>query len=354
MYRSLIGLVLAVFQVAQGVLPLPTEDQRFDLFGNYLEALRTQASIPGLSAAVVGENDIVWERAFGQQDIERSVATRTDTPFHLDGLTQVFTAALVLRCAEEGRVSLDDRIGQFDPDSPDASATVRQILTHTRGAPNNLTFAYRPAALAPLSSVVASCTGDSFRTSVGDLLDRLAMVDSVPGPDAVDLVPPDDDDIAASTVARYRGVLKRLATAYSVNRLGRPSSSRSAVTTLTPSGGLISTVRDFSQFDIALRKGIILEPDTLTAAWQAPVDRAGQALPHGLGWFVQTYKGQKIVWQFGVSENAFSSLVMTVPARGFSVILLANSDGLAKSYALADGDLAASPFGRLLLGTFVR
>ena len=69
--------------------------------------------------------------SFGWQDIERSIATRADTPFHLDGVTQIVTATLVLRCVEEGRLSLDDRIGQFIPDSPNANATIRQILTHT-------------------------------------------------------------------------------------------------------------------------------------------------------------------------------------------------------------------------------
>jgi CubicO group peptidase (beta-lactamase class C family) len=352
-YRSLIGLALAIFQVLQGAVPLPTEDQRFDLFGSYLEALRTQASIPGLSAAVVGENDIVWERAFGLQDIERSLVTRTDTPFHLDGLTLVFTSAMLLRCVEDGRLSLDDRIADFDAKSTDPNSTVRQILTHTSGSSNNLTFAYRPAALASLSSVVENCSGQSFRAAIADLLDRLAMFDSMPGPDALDLAPL-SDDVDAASAERYRGVLARLATPYTVNKSGRATPSRSSVTTLAPAAGLISTVRDFARFDVALRKGAVLLPDTLAAAWQAPVDRIGQPLPHGLGWFVQFYKGQRIVWQFGVSENAFSSLVMTVPARDFSVILLANSDGLVKPFALADGDLTASPFGRLLLGTFVR
>jgi hypothetical protein len=67
---------------------------------------------------------------------------------------------------------------------------------------------------------------------------------------------------------------------------------------------------------------------------------------------VQTYNGEPVVWQFGVSENASSSLVVTLPARGLTLILLANSSGLVKMSALAAGDLTASPFGRLFLGLF--
>src|SRR4051812_10025929 len=60
----------------------------FDVFGAYLESLRGQAGIPGLAAAVVGENSVLWERAFGRQDVVRAIATRTDTPFQVNGLTE--------------------------------------------------------------------------------------------------------------------------------------------------------------------------------------------------------------------------------------------------------------------------
>jgi CubicO group peptidase (beta-lactamase class C family) len=112
-------------------------------------------------------------------------------------------------------------------------------------------------------------------------------------------------------------------------------------------------VRDIARFDLALRSGVIVRLDTLTNAWQAPVGAKGQRLPHGLGWFVQNSNGQPVVWQFGTGDTGSSSLIVTLPARGISVILLANSNGLAKtSPALSAGDLTVSPFGRLILGVF--
>ena len=125
-------------------------------------------------------------------------------------------------------------------------------------------------------------------------------------------------------------------------------------TTLTPASGLISTVRDFAQFDLALKKGVLLRPETLAAARRPPLDANGRPLPHGLGWFVQAYRGETIVWQFGVAPNASSSLVVTVPGRGSTLVLLANSDGLAKPFALTTSDVTVSPFVRLFLGLAVR
>jgi hypothetical protein len=43
-----------------------------------------------------------------------------------------------------------------------------------------------------------------------------------------------------------------------------------------------------------------------------------------------------------------------VPARGITLILLANSDGLTKPFALATGDVTASPFVRLFLALAIR
>ena len=168
----------------------PIDGLVYGRFRDYLESLRTQAGIPGLSAAIVGRDAVLWESAFGWQDLERSIATRADTPFHLDGLTQVFTASLVLRCAEEGRLSVDDPIGRYVPASPEGNATIRQVLSHTFGPADNLAFDYRPERLAPLSAVVRMCASDSLRETVGNLFDRLAMRDSVPGPDAAGLTPP--------------------------------------------------------------------------------------------------------------------------------------------------------------------
>jgi hypothetical protein len=55
-----------------------------------------------------------------------------------------------------------------------------------------------------------------------------------------------------------------------------------------------------------------------------------------------------------MAENASSSLMITLPARGLTLILMANSDGLLKLYSPANGDVTLSPFARLFLNLFVR
>jgi hypothetical protein len=98
---------------------------------------------------------------------------------------------------------------------------------------------------------------------------------------------------------------------------------------------------------------VLLEERSLEAAWSAPVNPAGQPLPHGMGWFVQYYKGEPVIWQFGLEQDASSALMVHMPSRRLTIILLANSDGLVRPFPLEKGDVSASPFGRLLLRSFI-
>lgn len=352
MRRSIFSLALicALFSATSA----HAQDPRFRVFETYVESLRAQMGIPGIAAAIVGPKNVLWEQGFGQYDLGLlSNTTRTDTPFHIDGLTQTITATMVLRCVEDGHLSLDDRIGKFSLDSPDPGATIAQLLTHTSGAANNLVFAYNPARLDPLAFALSECSGESSRQMVSDLLDRDHMINSVPGPDAVDLTPP-YEGVTQASIERYTAIMQHLATPYAVDGKGHATKSHYTWTTLKASGGLISTVDDLAQFDLDLKNGIILKPETLAAAWQAPAGPQGQPLPHGMGWFVQTYNSKPIVWQFGVDENASSALLVTVPSQGLTLIMLANSDGLTKPFGLSAGDLTATPFGRVFLTIFAR
>ena len=340
--------LLAVLALA--CLPLSTwaaDDLLYSRFERFLEALRDQAGIPGMVATVVGDSDIVWERTFGYQNQERSVGMLADTAFHIDQLTQVVTATLVLQCAERGLVDLDEPIGNFESDSSEPGSTLRQILSHARSVAGSQAYAHEPARYDQLHKVVRDCTGDSYRESVANLFDRLAMRDSVPGVDAPALTAPAEGVPTPDAANRFRAVLDRLATNYVVqNRRPLPSSHPSA--TLTASSGIVSTARDLAKFDVALKQGLLLTPETLSAAWTIPTDTV-PARPHGLGWFVQIVNGELVVWQFGASEVS-SSFMMSLPARRLTMILLANSSGLVEPFVLAPGDVTASPFARVFLG----
>src|SRR4029077_4963927 len=109
--------------------------------------------------------------------------------------------------------------------------------------------------------------------------------------------------------------------------------------------GVITTVRDLQHFDKALRDYVLLTRDSLTAAWT----QTGPSSLTGLGWFVQNYNGEPLIWQFDLTKDAASSMVVKLPNRDVTFIVLANSDGLTAPFGLAAGDATASPFVKLFL-----
>jgi CubicO group peptidase (beta-lactamase class C family) len=322
-------------------VPLHADDFVNGRLGEYLESLRLQAGIPGLAVAVVGRTDVQYERGFGYDDIEKNIATRADTPMHLDGLTEMFSASLVMRCVEQGRISLENTVGQFRPNSPDADLTLRQVLTYTGDG----TYSYRPDRLGILLTVIRTCTNDSFRETLANLLDENGMAASVPGPDVIFLVPP-AEGVLTSEFERYSRILARLPVPYAVDGQKKATRTQYSATTLTPTSGLIATVDDIAKFDIGLKSGLVMQKETLAQAWKA------SGGPHGIGWFVQPYNNEYVVWQFGTGDNGSSSIYITLPTRSITMILTANSTGLVKGFGLNGGDIMSSPFARVFLALY--
>lgn len=333
---------------------LPAPSQVLSTFGTYVEALRVQTGIPGIVGAIIGDTDLLWAQPFGSRDLASTDPMRTDTPFQFDGLTQLVTSTLILQCIDQGTLTADARIGTYTPSSPDANLTVAQVLTHTTGTAGNLSFSYNTARLESLKFVIETCSRTTFRQAFTKELQRLGMMDSVPGPDAPLPELTNADVAAPADASRYRSILFRLPTPYSVDTSNTPSTTSYAVKTLGAAYGLVSTTYDFAKFDLALKQDILLRRDTRIAAWSNPVNTNGQVLPHGMGWFVQNYNGEPVVWQFGVSPGTSSSLVITLPNRNVTLLLLANSDGLAKPQSLSAGDVTVSPFARVFLGLVVK
>ncbi|HZT76025.1 MAG TPA: serine hydrolase domain-containing protein [Vicinamibacterales bacterium] len=351
MKRPLVFLTLAVSAV-MAVSLRAADSLVIQRFSDYIDALRIQTGIPGLSATIVSATDVAWEQGFGLADVARNIHAEPTTLYQVDGLTQTLVASLALRCDESGFISLNDPVSKYVPGSPDGSSTLRMLLTHTSPGAGGLTFAYRLDRLAPLAPAEAVCTDGPFRAGIAALLDRMGMSDSVPGADAATPAAA-ADGISAAAIQRYAAALGRLAVPYTVDGKGKPSIASYSAPTLTPSAGLVTTSRDLAKFDVALKNGVVMRAETLAAAWTPPIGANGAPLPHGVGWFEQGYNGEPIVWQFGQS-GVSSSMVIIAPRRSLTLIMLANSAGLTQGLNLAAGDLNVSPFARVFLGLFVR
>jgi CubicO group peptidase (beta-lactamase class C family) len=326
------------------------------VFERYLEPLAQQIGMPGLSAVIIRNNNIEWHRGYGYANVEAKTPADIDTPYAIGNVTQAITGVLIGICVDRHLLpSIDVPIRTWVPTFPDAGATVRDVLAHISTG----RFQYDPGRFAALTTVVESCLKQPYRVAATtEVLDRLAMTRSVPG---MDLSRPEGaaarELFDTQTVNRYQSLLTQLAVPYRIGR-GGPARSEYPSYGVDAAGGLVATAHDLARrFEAALDDGednIPLSLSTLTQMW-APIplpNNAGVA-PTGLGWFSQTASGVRLVWTFGHLPNASSALILKMPSKRLTLVLLANSGGLAEGFNFEGGDVTTSPFVKVFLRLFI-
>lgn len=343
-------LALAALLVSIAAAPdaFAQQELTLSLFERYIDSLRISANIPGMSAVIVQNERVIWDRGFGLSDIEHSVQARSDTPYHISGLTQVLSSVLLLeQCVETGHAALDDQIQQRVASYSDGSTTMRDLLSYRTPGGGFKYDASRFAGLTPLAEVCVG-KGTPFRQALWEMIfQRLGMLDSVPAQNVDDASADDRVQFDPAELDRFGGVLRRMALPYRVN--GSSVTLNSGIGKgVDAATGAISTALDLARFDTALDGAVLLHRETMSTMWS----RSG-SMPTGLGWFVQNYNGQPLYWQFGNTPGAFSSLILKVPSKRLTLILLANSDGLSAPFPLQDGDVTTSLFARTFLRLFV-
>jgi CubicO group peptidase (beta-lactamase class C family) len=150
---------------------------------------------------------------------------------------------------------------------------------------------------------------------------------------------------------RFDTVVKTLAQPYALDRefnitkISYPQGFSTAA-------GLISTVLDMAKYDIAIDQNKFLTKETQQLAFTPAVSTKGEALPYGLGWFTQNYKGTKMLWHYGYWTGN-SSFILKVPEQNITFIIMANSDNLSRPTDLGSGNALSSTVGMAFLNTFI-
>ena len=99
------------------------------------EELASDPNIPGLSIAVLkkGENNPICV-AFGTACIENNVPMTTEKKIKIGSVTKVFTASLIHRLIEKGKIEYDTTIDHFFPKFPNGNTIkISHLLNHTSG-----------------------------------------------------------------------------------------------------------------------------------------------------------------------------------------------------------------------------
>jgi len=120
-------LALLAFQLPAKDLPSPALE--------LLERWRTETGVPGISAAVSMQGQIVFSGGTGIADLQTGLAQTGTTVHNIGSISKVLAVVAVLQLVEQGKVKLDAEIQEYAPWFPrkPQPITVRQLLTHTSG-----------------------------------------------------------------------------------------------------------------------------------------------------------------------------------------------------------------------------
>jgi methyl acetate hydrolase len=117
------------------------------------QAAVDNGEIPGVVAAVINRDRVLYLEAFGEQDAARGVPMSKDTVFRIASMTKPITSVAVMMLLEEGKLRLDDPAANYVPSLKGreviasfndtdgtyttrparSEMTVRHLLTHTSG-----------------------------------------------------------------------------------------------------------------------------------------------------------------------------------------------------------------------------
>lgn len=106
-----------------------------DAIDDFVTEAMAQKKIPGVAVLVMRDGEIERAKGYGLANLEHQVPVTSETLFQSGSIGKMFTAAGILLLAEEGKVSLDDRLARFFPEGPSSwhRITIRHLLTHTSG-----------------------------------------------------------------------------------------------------------------------------------------------------------------------------------------------------------------------------
>jgi D-alanyl-D-alanine carboxypeptidase len=332
---------LSFFLLLLATTPLAAQHEaRLD---SLVRAQMAERKIPGVAVAVLRAGRPVALKAWGYSTLTPQTPATVTTAFGIASVSKQFIASDVMLLAQEGRLSLDDEVGKYLPETAAAwkGVTLRRLLSHTSGIQRE-SQAFDGNKVQSDSVLITAALTQPFDFAIGAKYQYCNICYFA----------------AAELVRRVSG---RSWESFSEERLFRPLGMTSTTTTnapvreraksynltpvgpvesteyaaLRPSGAFVSSITDLAKWEAAL-----WTDRPLTAATRrlmvTPVPlNDGTSSGYGLGWALDSMDGK---WRahHGGSLAGFRSEYMRFPNDSLTVIVLTNAD-MGRPQAIAEG-----------------
>lgn len=336
-----------------------SDDELVRLVRRRIDALTEEGSFSGAILLARGD-EVLLREGRGLAEETWRIPNRADTRFNVASVSKMWTAVVVMKLVEQGKLSLDDTLAQRVPAYPHRQAaskiTLRQLLHHRGGigewdgrqvkAPLTSTelaatmtaepgepderFNYSNAGYVLLGAAAESATGLSYEQLVEQLVFRPA------GMQASGFWP-----VTAIVPNRATGYLRPADDPLGFGQ--KYSNEQFLGFAGNASGGAYSTVDDMFAFHRALATGKLLKPETVKAMVDTAVEFAGSPRPsrYGLGLRLEDCAGVPTFGHGGGGANSGVSSATYASVDGpWTVLVLGNTDPMPEQVAIDVCELA--------------
>ncbi|MEN7538693.1 serine hydrolase domain-containing protein [Aurantiacibacter flavus] len=311
-----------------------------------VDEIATHPEFVGLSVAVARGDRIVLDRGYGIADLEWNAPVDASTTFRIGSNTKQFTAAAILKLAEQGKLGLDDPLSQYVPefDTGGRVVTVRQMLNHTSGIPE---YTIQPDFFPNLSRLDLTDAellelvsgkpfdfepGAEWRYSNTNYYLLGMIVAKASGRPYAAFLQEEFFTPLGLAHTRYGSeseIIPRRAQGYSFDPNTGSLSNDAAISMNVPGGGggLVSSAGDLVRWQIALTNGRAISTASFEQMIGSPVETDQGDTSYGFGLQIGHRDGQRVIKHSG-GINGFHSDLIWLPDTALRVAVISNSEAM--------------------------
>lgn len=306
------------------------QNEELEKFTSELIELKEFFKIPGLAVSVDKGGKNIYQNYFGVSDLEKQTKLDSTVVFPIASITKIFSGVLIMKLVEEQKISLDESISKYVPESLlQDSILIKHVLSHTSQGKIGEEF-YYSSRFGLLTQVIEQASGKSFSDLMSEeILIPLGLKNTFLLRDSAQILK--EKRIIASPYILDTGVEN-----------GFIDFGYSA------SAGIVSNLSDLSIFNQALDDDLLISAKSKKLMFSS----FKKGLPYGFGIFNQELEGLKMVWAYG-QYDCYSSLFLKIPSKNIALTLLANNNLLSDPARLIYGDVVSSLFVISFLKNYV-
>jgi CubicO group peptidase (beta-lactamase class C family) len=299
--------------------------------------------IPGASVAIVKQGKIIYSKAYGYASLELQSFAKPETTYLIGSITKTFTATAIMMLWEEGKLQLEDSIGDYLPTLPLhwKPITIKQLLTHTSRIVTNLENAnancpfefdcnnytqanvIQETACLPLNFE----PGTQFEYSGRNYYLLGMLIEKISGKTFDQFLKErifDPLGMKETQMIDYNKLIANRASGYVLENQILANSERMNPLVELSDGGLMSTSLDLAKWIASFYTEKLVKRTTIEMMWnKARLSNGNSITQYGLGFGLTPYKEKRRIGHTG-NIPGFSSCLTHFVDHNLTVILLTN------------------------------